>query len=441
MEDAINEDNIPQSKIVGKYDKSHTRGIVGTWAVQLGGYMALITVSHESSKLFMITENRSDGVVTLQEQMMLESWQTAVQSADVKPDGKYIMIIGLDCCVYETIMAEDLFSTTTEHPYLESVHCAITPDSTGFVTVGFSGSIKEMKTSENVASRSEVYPGAKLTSCLRFSRDGKYLAVGHIDGGIEMLHADTFKNYHKYEVHSMRIRKICFLPGDDRFLSACDDHLIKLNSLTDFSSETDQTRSTKAIRIYSAHDSPVTGLTIDEKSGGTRFASSSASSQIFIWHIELTTPIMSVTNEHTSAIRGLAFTPTGCSLISGGDDAVLFVYSIPGVSEDTPEHVVDYPVQQESISVDASCYREDNEPASESSQQVSQNYYENHEEDITEYQQETTATAQYQEYNPYAEPRTPPQEDDDLGDYVYNTTDPQTYEPTSNQNEYDPAAM
>lgn len=107
-----------------------------------------------------------------------------------------------------------------------------------------------------------------------------------------------------------------------------------------FSTETDPSRSTKAIRVYSAHDAPVTGLTIDEKSGGTRFASSSASSQIFIWHIEMTTPIMSITNEHTSTISALSFSPTSRHLLSGGDDAMILIYRIPGVGENTPVHVV-----------------------------------------------------------------------------------------------------
>ena len=79
--------------------------------------------------------------------------------------------------------------------------------------------------------------------------------------------------------------------------------------------------------------------------------------------------------------------------------------------------------------------QQENEPPSGYSQSAEQSDFANHNEDTGDFHMsfpsslvsvfsEATPTAQYQEYNPYAEPRTPPQEenDDDLGDYVYNTT-------------------
>ncbi|CAI79161.1 WD_REPEATS_REGION domain-containing protein [Caenorhabditis elegans] len=365
MDDMMNEEGIPQATIVAKYEKAHNRSVVGIWSFRFCGQIGMLSVSHDCSKLWILQEDSSNNI-SLDERMVLAKWRTAIQAADISVDGKYMVAVGMNSIVYE----------------------------------------------------------------VELSRDAKYLAIGQLDGAIEMLYSENFKNYHKYEVHSMRIRKIEFLPNEERFLSACDDRLIKLHSLSEFT-ETDPSRSTKAIRVYSAHDAPVTGLTIDEKSGGTRFASSSASSQIFIWHIEMTTPIMSITNEHTSTISALSFSPTSRHLLSGGDDAMILIYRIPGVGENTPVHVAYYPpVEQPSDITEpesssqlaevpsASPYDEhdqqENEPPSDYTQEGGHEYYRSHEE---------YDAAQYQEYNPYAEPRTPPREDDEeIGNYVYNST-------------------
>ncbi|CAN99681.1 WD_REPEATS_REGION domain-containing protein [Caenorhabditis elegans] len=433
MDDMMNEEGIPQATIVAKYEKAHNRSVVGIWSFRFCGQIGMLSVSHDCSKLWILQEDSSNNI-SLDERMVLAKWRTAIQAADISVDGKYMVAVGMNSIVYEVELVNTVKSMAFDFGYLDAVFCAVSPLKTGYVTASYSGHLNEIQHSSNEIIRQEPFPTVKQISCLKYSRDAKYLAIGQLDGAIEMLYSENFKNYHKYEVHSMRIRKIEFLPNEERFLSACDDRLIKLHSLSEFT-ETDPSRSTKAIRVYSAHDAPVTGLTIDEKSGGTRFASSSASSQIFIWHIEMTTPIMSITNEHTSTISALSFSPTSRHLLSGGDDAMILIYRIPGVGENTPVHVAYYPpVEQPSDITEpesssqlaevpsASPYDEhdqqENEPPSDYTQEGGHEYYRSHEE-----YDENAPAAQYQEYNPYAEPRTPPREDDEeIGNYVYNST-------------------
>ncbi|KAF1770025.1 hypothetical protein GCK72_001842 [Caenorhabditis remanei] len=435
MDDSMNEDEYPQAKLLGKYEKAHKRSIIALGSFCFGAQTGVISISHDSSKLWIMYDKRAEESVSLDEKMNLYSWKTAVQSAEVSEDGQYLVVIAMDAQVYETELITSVKLQEHDNEYLEATFCAVSPRKDKYITASYSGYLSEFKSFARDPVRREPYPNVKQISHMKFSRDAKFLAIGHLDGGIDLLYAEDFKNYHKYEVHSMRIRKIEFLPGDDRFLTACDDRLIKLNSVADFSHETDPSRSTKAIRVYSAHDAPVIGLTIDVKSGGTRFASSSSSSQIFVWHIELATPIMSIVNDHTSAVTALSFSPSSRHLISGGDDAMICVYGIPGVGEESPEH--EHAQEEEELS-DEHDDQQENEPPSGYSQSAEQSDFANHNEDT-----EATPTAQYQEYNPYAEPRTPPQEenDDDLGDYVYNTTTQRSDEPTSaSHDEYNPAS-
>lgn len=39
----------------------------------------------------------------------------------------------------------------------------------------------------------------KNVSVLKYSRDGKFIAIGQLDGGIEVLTAENFKTHRKYE--------------------------------------------------------------------------------------------------------------------------------------------------------------------------------------------------------------------------------------------------
>uniref|UniRef100_A0A8R1DST0 WD_REPEATS_REGION domain-containing protein n=1 Tax=Caenorhabditis japonica TaxID=281687 RepID=A0A8R1DST0_CAEJA len=426
MNDSFNADEdcpTPKAKIVGKYEKAHARSIVGVWSFRFGGFVGVMTIGHDAAKLWMLMDGPDDHV-ECDEKMVLDTWRSAVQSVEVTRDGNYAVIIEMNSIVHEIRMINSVDTTNHDFGYLEAVHVTIDPDKTNYVTSAYSGHLAKVTAFQEIEERKEAYPNVKSISCLKYSRDSKYLAIGQLDGAIEMLSTDTFKSFHKYEVHSMRIRKIEFLPNEPKFLSACDDRLIKLHSLVDFN-EVDATRSTKALRVYSAHDAPVTGLTINEKSGGTHFASSSSSAQI----------------------SALSFSPTGRHLISGGDDCILHVYSIPPTGDESPDptdvqdSVLEEQDQEQQMTAESPYYRQgEEEPRSTDGQyQEPQSAEEEH------YQPEQ----QYQEYRPYAEPRTPPQEDEDLGDFVYGQSESadqqyqqHTYEPTAGYqpHEYDPQA-
>ena len=45
------------------------------------------------------------------------------------------------------------------------------------------------------------------------------------------------------------------------------------------------------IRMYCGNRDPVTCVMIDERSNGYRFASSNMAAQIYLWHLEMQTPI------------------------------------------------------------------------------------------------------------------------------------------------------
>ncbi|UMM13940.1 hypothetical protein L5515_001972 [Caenorhabditis briggsae] len=109
---------------------------------------------------------------------------------------------------------------------------------------------------------------------------------------------------------------------------------------------------------------------------------------------------------------------------------MLQIFNIPGVGEGSLQHMVFYPTVEQAKAETA--HLED-----PYYQQKKMNYQQR--EEASDYQPEDSSTAQYQEYNPYAKPRTPPQEEEDIGDYVYNTTAPVEQNGASPQpNEYNP---
>ncbi|CAI2300557.1 unnamed protein product [Caenorhabditis sp. 36 PRJEB53466] len=440
----MDEEDVPQSQMVGKYEKFHERAIVGVWSFHFGGAIGVVTISHEATKLSVFEVSRNPNNVNVDMKLKLVDWSHPIQSCQLSQNGKYLLALTMDGRSNEIIMDREVLHKTTDFGYMEAVFCSIHPAVTGYIVSSGSNVLKDIEYSTGKERRTEQLVGVKTITCMQHSRNSKYIAIGQTDGAIDLLHEDTLKPYHKYEIHSMRIRKIEFLPDGDRFLTACDDRLIKLSSLTDFSNEADPTRSTKAIRIYSAHDSGVTGLTIDERSGGTRFASSSASAQIFIWHIELATPIIRIANDHTLNVSALSFAPTGRHLLSGGDEGLLQVYTIPGIETgaESPHHNAASQITQAapqapvrvavppalSSSSESGPEEPEHETAAVATVQ-SPEYQAPSEEQIQYYQEQTEhhpeesqqqPASNYQEYNPYAEPRTPPQEEEDIGDFVYD---------------------
>ncbi|CAB3410610.1 unnamed protein product [Caenorhabditis bovis] len=322
-------------KMVAKYERAHSRPITGLWSFRFAGQIAFITIAHDSAKLWTLDEDRHRKQANISEKMSLAKWRHAVQSADVSADGKYVVAIGIDSMVHEIELENDVVTNVHDFGYMDAVYVSIASTKNTYITASFSGFLSEIEVGSGKVFRKQPHAFVKNISCLKYSSDMKFLAVGQTDGGIEMHETSTLKSIHKYEVHSMRIRQIVFLPGDERFLSACDDRLIKLHTLAEIG-QSDSVRTVKPIRVFSAHDSPVLCLSVDERSGGTRFASSSASGQIFIWHIELSAPICAVPSEHNTMIYGLSFSPSGRHLISAGQDSTICCYCVPPSGEQSP---------------------------------------------------------------------------------------------------------
>ncbi|CAD6186256.1 unnamed protein product [Caenorhabditis auriculariae] len=322
-------------EISGKTEKAHNRGVCGLWSFrQETGPIGLISVKKKNS----------DKSVTISEREVLANWRPAVQSCDVTNDGKTVLAVGLDSRIHQIAVGGlGTSHETRDFGYMETVYATMAPDRRTFAAASFSGHLSEGMIGENEYGRREKFPNIRNVSCLQYSTDMQYLAVGQTDGAIDLYEMNTFKPARKYEVHSMRIRKIVFLPGGEQFLSASDDKLIKLHSLgdvADFSKVlkafSDSTRTNHAIRVFAGHKSSVLSVAVDLRSSGTRFATGSACGEIFMWHLEIASPICKVPSVHEGNVTALTFSPSGRHLLASGEDKIISCYNVPASGEPSP---------------------------------------------------------------------------------------------------------
>ncbi|KAJ1361779.1 hypothetical protein KIN20_021116 [Parelaphostrongylus tenuis] len=327
----LDTEEVDDYTVICKQKNAHKRGLVGIWAFRAGnGIVGLVTVGHDSVKLWRMDENVS-GVVTLTSKVEIQEWRTAVVSADVTNDGKCICIVTADSMFYEIILGDEgPVVMTHDFGVMEACHVRIAKTKTNYITNAFSGFLKEIDLNGKI-SRQEPFQYAKSVGALTYGNGNKRLAVSTFEGVLHILDATTLKSETTIEAHSKRIRALVFLPGEDEILTGCDDKTIKLHSISG--------EKPKVERVYCGHRSPVLSLAIDERADGTRFASSSLDGQILLWHIEQLSALQQLPSPHASAVTTVVFLPTGRHLVSGGEDGVVACYRIPQAGMMSPGNI------------------------------------------------------------------------------------------------------
>ncbi|PAV68591.1 hypothetical protein WR25_09434 isoform A [Diploscapter pachys] len=318
------------AKVAGQVQNAHNRGIVGIFPFRASSSRSstgLITVAHDSAKIWRMDEieNRSVNIV---EKHVLGEWRMATQSCDATPDGKNILVLGIDCILKEIVLSEE-GPQMLKHDfgYGETVHVKISSNGKNYLTASFSGNLTEIDTDGKI-SRQTPLQNAKHASCIACSPNNQYIAVAMVEGTVNIFHAESFTLQNTFEVHSMKIRTVAFTLDNANFLTGSDDKTIKMHSIHGSGD-----KPAGVIRMYCGNRDPVTCVMIDERSNGYRFASSNMAAQIYLWHLEMQTPIQSVPVVHTCPINSIVFTPRGRHLLSVGDDKSIVCYSIP-TSED-----------------------------------------------------------------------------------------------------------
>uniref|UniRef100_A0A1I7WT77 dipeptidyl-peptidase III n=1 Tax=Heterorhabditis bacteriophora TaxID=37862 RepID=A0A1I7WT77_HETBA len=257
--------------------------------IQLCGYGSK---SKNIKFVLFIRNEMEDGSVTFTERSEVKKWRCGVQSADVSNDGKCMCVLGVDSILHEIILGETgPVVLSHDFGYMEAWHIRIAKNKLNYMTISYSGTLTEIDQNGKI-SRQEPFNNVKHVSSIAYSNDSRHLAVANNEGVVQILDMSTLKPVNTFEIHAMKIRVLVFVPRDDHILTGSDDKTMKLHSLAG--------ERPMVVRMFCGNKSPVMCVAFDNRSNGTRFASSNQGGQIFIWNIEQTVALCQLPSIHDS---------------------------------------------------------------------------------------------------------------------------------------------
>lgn len=162
---------------------------------------------------------------------------------------------------------------------------------------------------------------------IAFSFSGETLASGGEDQIIILWDVESSQRRRTLIGHSDRIRSIAFVPGDRFLLSGSDDYTLRLWDLEDGA----------CVKLFQGHTSRVRAVSVSTD-GGT-LASGSMDHTVRVWDIKNEQSSL-VLKGHTGPVRTVAFSPDNRLIASGSDDGTIRLWDLhnPIASESIRSH-------------------------------------------------------------------------------------------------------
>jgi WD40 repeat protein/serine/threonine protein kinase len=145
------------------------------------------------------------------------------------------------------------------------------------------------------------------------SPDGRLLALGSIDGTVQLCDADTNRVVRTLQVHHGRVQGLAFSPDGRRLASWAKDQTLRV---------CDVATGKELLRLTA---SVASGQGVAFSSDGRRVAAGNADSTVRVWDAVDGRELLSLAG-HTRAVEGVAFSPDGRRLASGAMDGTVRVW-------------------------------------------------------------------------------------------------------------------
>ncbi|HTK11081.1 MAG TPA: helix-turn-helix domain-containing protein [Ktedonobacteraceae bacterium] len=141
------------------------------------------------------------------------------------------------------------------------------------------------------------------TLCVKFSPDGKLVAMGTTSGEILLCQISTYRPLVRYEGHTDAVRSIDFHPTEMLLVSGSVDQTVRFWDTT----------TGKCVRILSGHTNAVRSVAFSPD--GCIAASGSGDRTVRLWEVK-TGDCLSILHDHPYWVECVAFSPGGNTLAS-----------------------------------------------------------------------------------------------------------------------------
>ncbi|KAE9549486.1 hypothetical protein FO519_007297 [Halicephalobus sp. NKZ332] len=309
--------------VVVKAMKIHEKPIVGLrmFFDSLSGKHILVSAANDSVKLFTAVPFGDE--IQLKETGEYAKHRTGAQSFDLHPEGNYLLVSDAMNILHviERDRLGEMTGKTIDRGIMGILYARFVPNSKTVFTTSFIDGLQTFNLNGENISR-YPYDKVKNVSSVNFSPGGKYLAIGHDSGAVDVFKNESFTYlYSVEEIHSKKIRVVEFTHDELQLLVGSDDKTLSLHALLD--------DSASVVRKYSYHTGFVLAASFDYGTESSMFVSASSDQQVILWDTNSGNAIQVFQNcFKEQVITSVHFSNNGNYLLSGTANGELVIHRI-----------------------------------------------------------------------------------------------------------------
>ncbi|KAF9203908.1 hypothetical protein BGZ49_005902 [Haplosporangium sp. Z 27] len=154
-----------------------------------------------------------------------------------------------------------------------------------------------------------------IVKCCIYSPDGKTLAVGLMNGNINLYETSSWSRMHTLRGHSEEINNISFSPNGDQIASGGNDYTVRLWDVN----------TGECIRALQGHSGSVSYVVYSPN--GDRIISGGNDKTVRLWDVATGASIYTLQG-HGGVVIGVAYSPSGDRVASGSYDSTVRLWDV-----------------------------------------------------------------------------------------------------------------